>query len=64
MSRGINFDEFLDSHTKGNNLQQIYIKASDELKKAMENVYTACWRFNLTDYQIIYILNCLVEPMV
>ena len=64
MSKGINFDEFLDTHTKGNNLQQIYIKASDELKQSMENVYAACWRFNLTDYQTIYILNSLVQSFV
>lgn len=47
---------------KDNELFMYYRSAPKEIQKQMDNVYKACYRFNLNNAQTLYMLNELLRP--
>ena len=51
------FKEFIEKRATKTDTCLYYEKYSKEVQESLENIYRACWRFNLTDRQTIYMLN-------
>lgn len=51
------FKEFIRTVATKTDACSYYKDYPKEVQESLENIYRACWRFNLTDRQTIYMLN-------
>ena len=48
---------------KSKELKTYYEKSNRDIKKIIENVYGACFRFGLNDTQTIYMIEQAIRPL-
>ena len=48
---------------KSKELKTYYEKSNRDIKKIIENVYGACFRFGLNDTQTIYMIEQAIKPL-
>ncbi len=58
----LDFKEFIKEKATKNDACYYYKDYPTEVQESLENVYKACWRFNLRNRQTIYMLNEILKP--
>lgn len=56
------FEEFIKEKVSKYDPCYNYKEYPTEVQESLENVYKACWRFNLRNAQTIYMLNEILKP--
>lgn len=56
------FEEFIKEKAAKYDACYNYKEYPIEVQESLENIYKACWRFNLRNAQIIYMLNEILKP--
>ena len=58
----LDFKEFIEKCATFRDACLYYKEYPKEVQESLENVYKACWRFNLRNAQTIYMLNEVLKP--
>lgn len=54
--------EFIEKHAAMTDTCYYYKAFSKEVQESLDNIFRACWRFNLRNAQIIFMLNEALKP--
>lgn len=55
-------EELIKNHATMRDACYYYKDYSKEIQESLENVFSACWRFNLRSSQTIFMLNEMLKP--
>lgn len=60
--REMTLEEFIKNHATKTDACLYYNEYSKEVQESLNNIFKACWRFDLRNRQAIYMLNEALKP--